>query len=116
MDNRNNQNKYSKLSIVSLVTGILTYICLIPLYFSLEQNIFNEITGYIIYYLFILGFAITAIVYGIIDIKRISKGQSNSKSKGFDIAGITLGSIFLIVFIYLYAIDLVDRIKGEPLY
>ncbi|MCD4670659.1 MAG: DUF4190 domain-containing protein [Actinomycetia bacterium] len=118
MDNKNNQKKYSKLSITSLVTGILTYICILPLYYLFEQNVFDEITGYIVYYLFLLGLAIAAIVCGIVDIKRIMRGQRSSKGKGFDIAGIALGSVFIFVFVYLFMIDLVDKIngEGEPLY
>lgn len=118
MGNKNNQKKYSKLSIASLVTGILTYICMLPLYYLFEQNVFNEITEYIIYYLFLPGLAIAAIVCGIVDIKRITRGQRSSKGKGFDIAGIVLGSVFIFVFIYLFMIDLVDKIngEGEPLY
>ena len=118
MGNKNNQKKYSKLSIISLITGILTYILILPLYYLLEQNVFNEKTGYIVYYLFLLGLPIAAIVCGIVDIRRIMRGQCSSKGKGFDIAGIALGLVFIVVFVYLFMIDIVDKIngEGEPLY
>lgn len=117
MGNKNNQKKYSKLSIASLITGILTYIYVFPMYFLLELDVFGEITELIIFYL-LLGLPIAAIACGIIDLKRITRGQCSSKSKGFDIAGIALGSVFIFVFVYLFMIDLVDKIngEGEPLY
>ncbi len=117
MGNKNNQKKYSKLSIASLITGILTYIYVFPMYFLLELDVFGEITELIIFYL-LLGLPIAAIVCGIIDLKRIMRGKCTSKGKGFDIAGIALGSVFIFAFIYLFMIDFVDKInrEGRPLY
>ena len=103
--------------ITSLITGILTYICVFPMYLLLERGAFGKITGPIIY-LFLLGLAIAAIVCGSIDLIRIIRGQCSSKGKGFDIAGIILGSVFIFAVIYLVMIDLVDKInrEGEPLH
>ena len=117
MGNKNNQEKYSKLSIASLITGILTYICVFPMYLILEWGAFGKITGPIIY-LFLLGLPIAAIVCGSIDLHRIKRGQYSSKGKGFDITGIVLGSVFILAVIYLVMIDLVDKInrEGEPLH
>ena len=112
MGNKNNQEKYSKLSIASLITGILTYICVFPMYLILEWGAFGKITGPIIY-LFLLGLPISAIVCGSIDLHRIKRGQYSSKGKGFDIAGIILGSVFILAVIYLVMIDLIDKINGE---
>ena len=117
MGNKNNQEKYSKLSIASLITGILTYICVFPMYLILEWGAFGKMTGPMIY-LFLLGLAIAAIVCGSIDLKKIMRGQCSSKGKGFDIAGIILGSVFIFAVIYLVMTDLIDKIngEGEPLY
>ena len=122
MGNKNNQEKFRKLSITSLITGILTYICVFPMYLLLEWGELGKITGPIIYlflfYLFLLGLPIAAIVCGSIDLIRIIRGQCSSKGKGFDIAGIILGSVFIFAVIYLVMIDLVDKInrEGEPLH
>ena len=117
MNNKIKAEKFRKLSITSLITGILTYICVFPMYLLLEWGAFGKITGPIIY-LFLLGLAIAAIVCGSIDLIRIIRGQCSSKGKGFDIAGIILGSVFIFAVIYLVMIDLIDKIngEGEPLY
>jgi len=112
MNDKNNQGEYSKLSIASLVTGILTYICIFLIYL-LNYVCRGNITGYIISNLLLFGLAITAVVCGIVDINRIVQGRSSSKSKSFDIAGIVLGSFFILVYGYLICIDIVDKINGE---
>ena len=91
------------------------------MYLLLERGAFGKITESIIYLFllgFLLGLAIAAIVCGSIDLIRIIRGQCSSKGKGFDIAGIILGSVFIFAVIYLVMIDLIDKIngEGEPLY
>jgi hypothetical protein len=45
----------------------------------------------------IFGLPITAIVCNSIDLKRIQAGRYSRKGRGFDIAGIVLGVIFILV-------------------
>ncbi|OFW64621.1 MAG: hypothetical protein A2Z35_05260 [Actinobacteria bacterium RBG_19FT_COMBO_36_27] len=44
----------------------------------------------------ILGMGIVPIILGAIDMSRIKSGMSSEKGKGFDIAGIVLGSIGIV--------------------
>ena len=44
----------------------------------------------------ILGLSIVAVVCGSIDLKRIKAGLYSKKGKGFDIAGMVLGGIFIL--------------------
>ena len=44
-----------------------------------------------------MGLPISAIVCGSIDLKRIRKGIYSRKGKGFDIAGIVLGGVFILL-------------------
>ena len=86
------------------------------MYLLLELGAFGKITELIIYLFLLgllLGLAIAAIVCGSIDLHRIKRGQYSSKGKGFDIAGIILGSVFILAVIYLVMIDLIDKINGE---
>jgi hypothetical protein len=50
----------------------------------------------IIVFILGIGFPLTAIVCGSVDLKRIKAGLYSNKGKGFSIAGIVLGSVFLI--------------------
>jgi len=79
MDNKIKSEKYRKLSIAALVTGILAFS---PFFLQL---------GPIQFMLF--GLPITAVVCGSIDLKRIQAGRYSRKGRGFDIAGIVLGGI-----------------------
>jgi hypothetical protein len=45
----------------------------------------------------IFGLSITAIVCGSIDLKKIQSGRYSRKGRVFDIAGIVLGVIFILV-------------------
>ncbi|MBM3705912.1 MAG: hypothetical protein FJW66_05235 [Actinobacteria bacterium] len=42
------------------------------------------------------GLAIAAVTCGGIDLKRVKSGISTKKGKGFDIAGIVLGGLFIL--------------------
>lgn len=80
--NNISEEKASGLAIAALVTGILSILPIFP------------------------GFAlgIAAIVCGAIDFKRIKEGKSSIKGRGFDIAGIVLGSIDIVMSVILIAV------------
>jgi hypothetical protein len=113
MDNEIKLQKYRKLSVVSLVTGILS-VSVGILYNFLWMFIGNFLRVHIVdvglipkIVLPILGIvfgtAIVAVVCGSIDLKRIMKGIYTIKGKRFDITGIVLGGFFiLIVVIFLF--------------
>jgi uncharacterized BrkB/YihY/UPF0761 family membrane protein len=101
--------KYRGLSIAALVTGILglsqLFIQLGPIMkkfipSSLIGNvgvlIFSIVLNFIVF-----GLPIAAIVCGSIDLKKIQAGRYSNKGRGFDIAGIVLGGIFIFVGIYI---------------
>ncbi|MHB1346939.1 MAG: hypothetical protein ACYCXK_05545 [Candidatus Humimicrobiaceae bacterium] len=99
--------KYRKLSIVSLVTGIVS-LSLAVLYNFLWMVIANFLQKYVVdvgimpyiilpFLLIRLGLAIVAVVCGSIDLKKVKAGIYSKKGKGFDIAGIVLGSIVILL-------------------
>jgi hypothetical protein len=91
-----NPQRYRKLSVTSLITGILTYIfILLILLFLLKMAYVNDITNIIILFT-AFALAIAAIVCGSIDLKTLKSGHSSNKGKGFDISGIVLGSVFIL--------------------
>ena len=109
MDYGNKSEKYRRLSITSLITGIipccyllLLFYLFLPIISFIKDNFSSELTmlGLSIFKTlpFIAGFAIAAIVCGSIDLKRIKAGIYSRKGIGLDITGIVLGgfSIFLI--------------------
>ena len=112
MDNEIKPEKYRKLSVAALVTGILGLSLLalynfawMPLGFLLSKLVetTNIMQIFIIPFIaIVLCLSIAAVVCGSIDLSRIKKGLYNNKGKGFDIAGIIMGGIvllFAIVFI-----------------
>ena len=48
----------------------------------------------------VLCLAITAVICGSIDLKRIKAGIYSRKGKGFDITGIVLGGLFILIVIW----------------
>ncbi len=85
--------KYRGLSIAALVTGILA-IGLAGFYLA-----FWFYASDLFIYVFLYGvsvLSIAAVVCGSIDLKRIKAGRHSSKGRGFDIAGIVLGGIFIL--------------------
>jgi len=109
MNNEIKPEKYRKLSVAALVTGILA-IFIAGLYNFLWMFIADFLqtfvdVGMIPYIILpvlgiVLGLAITAVVCGSIDLKRIRKGIYSRKGKGFDIAGIVLGGLFILIVIW----------------
>jgi hypothetical protein len=109
--------KYRKLSIAALVAGILTYTIgfimsglIYLLSFLPSSKTIDNILGYNdnLYGVYIASYTsisviigislpIAAIVCGSIDLKRIKAGLYSNKGKGFDIAGIWLGSAYFII-------------------
>jgi len=99
--------KYRKLSVAALITGIIS-VSLAVLYNFLWMVIANFLQKYVIdvglmpyiilpFVGIVLSLAIVAVVCGSIDLKRIKAGLYSKKGKGFDIAGIVLGSIFILL-------------------
>lgn len=108
MNHKVEPEKYRKLPITSLVTGILSFTILSFLKITECASSFlatiTQVWIFNISLASILGIClpITAIVCGSIDLKRIKKGLHKNKAfKGMDITGIVLGSIIL-VFIALF--------------
>jgi len=105
MNNTIKNEKYRKLSITALITGILA-VSLAGLYNFLWMPISNILQNsldmrtipYIIvpFICIILCLSITAVVCGSIDLKRIKRGQCSNKGKGFDITCIVLGGVFIL--------------------
>jgi hypothetical protein len=118
MDNGIKTEKYRKLSVSALVTGILAYFYalifftpvlpfignLIKENFSSGFKIFGqpifEILPLIVGFVSCFGLPVAAIVCGSIDLKRIKSGIYRKKGKGFDIAGIVLAGFFILIAIW----------------
>ena len=100
MNNKANPEKYRKLSIAALVTGILTYgnayLVIKVIWSSIFVNLdWPTAPFFILFWAFSL--PIAAIVCGSIDLKRTKAGLFRNKVlKGMDITGITLGSLYFI--------------------
>ena len=107
--------KYSKLSITALVTGILI-VSLVGFQSFLWASIanflhFSQISNALLLDIvmfssmsIVAGLSITAVVCGSIDLKRIRAGLYSKKGKGFDIVGIVLGGaivLFALFFVLL---------------
>ena len=115
MNNTVKSEKYRKLSITALVTGILA-VSLAGfniflwgpianfLHFSQISNVLLSDIVLFSYISIVAGLSITAVVCGSIDLKRIRAGLYSKKGKGFDIAGIVLGGaivLFALFFVLL---------------
>jgi uncharacterized membrane protein YidH (DUF202 family) len=100
MNNKIKPEKYRKLSIAALVTGILMYLVYFVLYlrmiFFQSARAMTPIESSSVPIL-LVGLAIAAIVCGSIDLKRIKAGRYSNKGRGLDITGIVLGSFFILV-------------------
>jgi len=108
MNNKLKTEKYRRLPITALVTGILSLTVFslqaLQMWFSnyLTTDNAEKIFSTIIVTILGIILPIIAIVCGSIDLNRIRKGfHKNKLFKAFDITGIVLGSsIFLIVAIF----------------
>jgi tellurite resistance protein TehA-like permease len=106
MDNDIKSEKYRKLSVAALVMGIiglgsivLYNILWMPISIFLSKFMEENITPATIipFIALVLGLSIAAVICGSIDLSRIKKGLYNNKGKGFDIAGIVLGGIVVLI-------------------
>jgi len=113
MSDKVNTEKYRKLAIAALITGILAFVCALPSMAFVEHSIGpyldnftrEKLIGYDIPFIFITSFyviclPIPAIVCGSIDLKRIRTGRYSNKGKSLDIAGIVLGSVFILLAVW----------------
>jgi len=57
--------------------------------------------------LVVLGLSITAVVSGSIDLKRIKTDHYSNKGRGFDIAGIVLGGIFILFILVFLLLEVI---------
>ena len=98
MNNKVKAEKFRKLPIAALVTGILAYgnACLV---FWVNVLIINwwGIPSTILLSFWTFSLPIAAVVCGSIDLKRIKAGICSNKGRGFDIVGIVLGLVFIII-------------------
>ena len=94
--------KYRKLSITALVTGIISvsivalynFLWLLQLFLEMQLGFIFIISTFYMPVIFLL--SIVAIVCGSIDLKRIKAGLYSKKGKGFDITGIVLSGAFIL--------------------
>ena len=88
------------ISIASLVYGLLSIISIPEIFWwSSSFRIINlkiELIITIIVFILGIGFPLTAILCGAIDLKRIKSGLYSNKGKDLSITGIALGSVFLL--------------------
>ena len=102
MNNKTKSEKFRKLSITALATGIAAYFLQI-LIFTVDVILFELVLSLLRPQIFSFvyaagpGLAITAIVCGSIDLKRIKAGRYSDTGRGFDIAGIVMGVVFILV-------------------
>ena len=106
MDNEIKRQRYRKLSVAALVAGMLVFF-IGGLYNFLWMLIADFMQKYVdagmlpYIVLPIIGvvifLAIAAVVCGSIDLKKIKTGINSRKGKGFDIAGIVLGGLFILM-------------------
>lgn len=107
--------KYRKISVASLATGILAAsFCIVYfLAWMFFDNFIERIisqSGFIsiIMLLFVSAgvvLTITALITGSIDLNRIKAGMFSRKGKGFDIGGITLSSLLVLFGFILWLLD-----------
>ena len=100
MNDKAKFEKYRGLSIAALVTGLLSVVS-ISLIFRWSSsfhviNLETLLTKLIIVFILSIGLPLTSIICGSIDLSRIKAGRYSNKGKGLSIAGIVLGSFFLI--------------------
>ena len=105
MNNKVNPEKFRKLSISALVTGILGYsLIIIGMWFSLNSypgiDIGRLILNFAIFGVFGICLPVAAIVCGSIDLNRIRAGHYSNKGRGLDITGIVLGSIIFLIMLF----------------
>jgi hypothetical protein len=110
MNNEIDQEKYRRLPVTALITGILVFAVGAIYNFSwmligqlLEKLVDRGTIPNIVVPVLsvIFGLAVTAVVCGSIDLKKIKNGTLSRKGKGFDITGIVLGGLFIFAALWL---------------
>ena len=107
--------KYGKLSIASIITGMLA-VSFCVLYFISWALFDNFLTSFVAGYKFMpyvlflyvcagVCLTITAVITGSIDLSRIKTGTYNYTGKGFGITGIVLGSLLILFGLILWFVD-----------
>ena len=121
MNNKIKSEKYRKLSVSALVTGVLPYIFTPVIPFITDpaspyEVYFSNYTTVIIYFYIAISFSLNtdAIVLGSIDLRRVTTGLNSNKGKGLDIAGIILGSIGILFVLYVFIIVILQQIGAIP--
>ena len=106
MDNEIKSEKFRRLSIIALLTAVLAIIFIgisnfiwVPIADLLYHFNQGGVMSYIIPSFFGIAFslAITSVICGSIDLKRIRAGIYSKKGKGLDIAGIVFVGFFILV-------------------
>jgi hypothetical protein len=109
MDKKIESEKYRKLSVASLVTGILAFspaliyiLMLVITYTFLKSPIDEKIILNIMIPSLVIGIvlAIAAVICGSIDSKKIETGFYSKKGKSFDIAGIVMGVVVILFAVF----------------
>ena len=108
--------KFRNLSLTALIAGILAdSLACLYLILSLTdfiqipiEDISTYIIGISLFTTIIICLAITAIVSGSIDLKRIRAGKYTKKGRGFDTAGIVLGAIIVLVALFFVLEEIID--------
>jgi hypothetical protein len=89
------------MAIIALICGILSVLChCVP--------VAGSFIGFVL--------SVAAIVLGIIEIRKIGRGESNAKGKGMALAGIILGAVgivFGIIWIIVIAVGAFAGAFGE---
>ncbi len=118
MNNKTKSEKFRKLSIAALVTGILgiSPTIISPLLDpTVEKFITSSLSnvgvllaiGLLIVGYVGFGLSIAAVVCGSIDLKRIQAGRYSNKGRGFDITGIVLGGIPLLTILVMLPLEFI---------
>jgi len=113
--------KYRKLSIISLLTGIVAVI-FCSLYFLIWALFDDFLTSFVAGYRFMpyvmfsyvcIGACLTiaAVVIGSIDLNNIKAGTYSRKGKGFDMTGIIIGYILILFGFSLWFVDFFDFVN-----
>jgi hypothetical protein len=106
MNNKAKFEKYRRLSVAALVTGLISVVSISFIFrWSSSLHVINLETlliKLIIVFILSIGLPLTSIICGSIDLIRIKAGRYSNKGKGLSITGIVLGSIFLIPGILLF--------------
>lgn len=112
-----NSEKYRKLSISAVVTGILPYVFTPIMPFITDPGspyevYFSSYAIIILYFYIAISFSLaaTAILCGSIDLKRIKRKIYSSKGKGLGIVGVILGAMAILYILFVLIIVLVNSI------